>query len=400
MSKVRTVSTVSTVSTVHGTVGASRSSAHDAGFELAIIGGGPAGASLAVVAAEAGRRVLLVDQLAETAGRAEGPPSYKIGEGLPGAGRMLLDRLGVRDAFLEQGHLPSYANHSYWGGATCRSVDFIRDPHGHAWHLDRLAFDALLRRRAAELGADLWTGTKLLHLDRDAAADPWQLRLRRGAAELDVRADFVVDATGRVARVSAELGIERRKDDELVGFHRLFRCPHPDADASTCVEAVEDGWWYTAPLPGAVRVVAFFTDADLEPCRHAADPDGFTALVDRSAHLKVRLASHGYEPLTPPRAAPSHSGCSSSFVGAGHLAVGDAATAFDPLSSQGIYTAMHNGIVAGEAWVRHLSGDTTALAAYAGRVTTIYDTYLRNRNAYYAMEGRFTGRPFWRRRVL
>ena len=39
----------------------------------------------------------------------------------------------------------------------------------------------------------------------------------------------------------------------------------------TVVEAVEDGWWYTAPLPDGRRVLAFFTDADLPAARIAYD---------------------------------------------------------------------------------------------------------------------------------
>lgn len=378
-------------------------------FDIAVIGGGPAGAATAVVAAEAGRRVLLVEQRSDppSSSRIE-PPAYKIGEGLPGAGRMLLGRLGVWQDFLKQGHLPSYSNQSYWGSAERQVVDFIRDPHGHAWHLDRLAFDALLRHRAEQAGAELWTGTKFLTAaEKDGG---WSLRLRRGEprassagvdGEAEIETKILVDATGRVARVSAELGVPRRKDDELLGFHRLFQVEDgpEDGDSSTLIESVADGWWYTAPLPGKVRVVAFFTDADLEGRRLAGSGDGFQTLLGKSANVGSLLVERHYRPITEPRAAPSHSGCLETVVGPGRLAVGDAATAFDPLSSQGIYSALHSGVVAGEALDRHLSGDEQALALYQDRIATVYDTYLRNRNAYYQLEQRFVDRPFWRRRL-
>jgi flavin-dependent dehydrogenase len=85
-------------------------------------------------------------------------------------------------------------------------------------------------------------------------------------------------------------------------------------------------------------------------------------------------------------------------MGDGWLAVGDAAFSFDPLSSQGILTALYSGMKAGEALVEHLSGNPDALANYDHRLAAIYNAYLRNRSMYYMLEARWAERPFWRRR--
>jgi flavin-dependent dehydrogenase len=80
------------------------------------------------------------------------------------------------------------------------------------------------------------------------------------------------------------------------------------------------------------------------------------------------------------------------------VAAGDAAVSFDPLSSQGIMTAMYTGMRAGQALAAHLDGDAGALDAYAARVDEVYAAYLRGRLEVYAYETRWPDRPFWVRR--
>ncbi|MGC2697329.1 MAG: tryptophan 7-halogenase, partial [Candidatus Angelobacter sp.] len=80
------------------------------------------------------------------------------------------------------------------------------------------------------------------------------------------------------------------------------------------------------------------------------------------------------------------------------LAAGDAASTFDPLSSQGIMKAMRSALRAAQAIVRHLRGRGTALAQYAELVEREYDRYLDARAAYYRLEQRWPDSPFWQQR--
>jgi flavin-dependent dehydrogenase len=79
-------------------------------------------------------------------------------------------------------------------------------------------------------------------------------------------------------------------------------------------------------------------------------------------------------------------------------AVGDAAMAFDPLSSQGLFNALYTGFRGAQAVAARLAGETAALAAYRDRLVLIRDAYARNRVGYYAQERRFRDQPFWQRR--
>jgi flavin-dependent dehydrogenase len=82
----------------------------------------------------------------------------------------------------------------------------------------------------------------------------------------------------------------------------------------------------------------------------------------------------------------------------GLLAAGDASMCFDPLSSQGLFHALYTGLSAGHAALALLDGDERAGAAYSASLDPVWDAYVRHRAQYYAMERRWLGAPFWRRR--
>ena len=79
--------------------------------DVVVAGGGPAGAVVALTVARAGHRVLLTERKRSR---------LKIGEALPGAVGPLLRELALWDAFVRDGHLPSYGNRAAWGSSAGR----------------------------------------------------------------------------------------------------------------------------------------------------------------------------------------------------------------------------------------------------------------------------------------
>ena len=79
-------------------------------------------------------------------------------------------------------------------------------------------------------------------------------------------------------------------------------------------------------------------------------------------------------------------------------AIGDAAMAFDPLSSQGIIKGLRQGWKAGQIVSKYLAGETAAIAHFSQDLEAIFSEYVTTRSGYYATEQRWADSLFWRRR--
>lgn len=359
-------------------------------WDVAVAGSGPAGAAAAIVLAGAGRSVLLLE--------ASNPPARKVGESLPGGARPLLRRLGALEALVAGPHRESRGVWSVWGrDEPAVSHDPVRSPHGPGWHLDRPRFDHDLRRRAVEAGADLRAG-RLRSLERI----PWRGGEEVWALSIDgeeVWARWLLDATGRSAALARRLGAERRRDDDLVAVVGWIRAM--DEDRRTWVEAVPDGWWYTAPVPGGERVLVLHAAAaEAAPLRHHpelwAERLAATRWIRRLAEEAIAHPTTAL--LTHLRATEAAGGRLDRFTDQAWLAAGDTALSFDPISSQGILNALYTGTLAGEALDAVLAGNPTPLTDYPQRLERVRTAYLRHHRDAYRAEARWPDRPFWKRR--
>ena len=351
--------------------------------EVAVIGAGPAGAATALTLARAGVSTVLLDDAQEM--------GLKVGEGLPPLARLVLQRLGVWERFAADGHLASHGNSAAWGSPHLVERNFLFEPYGHGWHLNRLRFDAALRATAIEAGAVFFPYRVT---DCAFTGGAWEL-----SDELTAR--YVVDATGRASWFARKQGARRLNTDGLVGVAASLApaADGTDRDSMTMIEAVADGWWYAALLASGQLVVVFLSDGDLPAAKAARTGDGWLKLLSRTEYLARRVAAHGYRLLSEPRIVSASSSRLDQVSGAHWLAVGDAAAAYDPLSSQGILAALESGERAGAALLKPLQGATEAFADYARSVDEHWQHYLASLRFYYGQETRWPDAPFWQRRL-
>ena len=318
----------------------------------------------------------------------------RIGESLVPAARRLLTDMGLWPSFEAEPHARCYGNRSVWGSAEPAESDFLRDPDGHGWHLDRVRFDAWLRVIAVSRGVQLFAPARVGKLER--AGDTWRMSLATATGPVGVTARVLIDAGGRAAALARQLGAKRRKHDRLVCGWIHGRSS--GANGLTFVEAVEDGWWYSAPLPNGRRVLAFHTDADSPSAGIARDRDAMLRHAASATHLGALLSDVNFTPDQRSGFTAAHSAQLVPCSGEGWLAAGDAALSFDPLSSQGLVNALYTGLAAAEAADRSLSGAADALTGYDDAMADIWNAYLERLAVWYGTETRWTDRPFWHRR--
>jgi flavin-dependent dehydrogenase len=358
-----------------------------------VLGAGPAGCTTALNLARF-MRVLVVDK--------GGTPGTSIGECLPAAVNRLLRDMRLYDSFVAQEHLPYRTIRSVWGDGAQWEQDEMRNLDGHGWYLDRRRFDTWLREIATQRGAAVITETTMLNLEQEGQDRSWRVTLERHGRPLVVRARFVVDASGRRALVGRRLGARYRRRDRLAcgwiyGTDTVSASSQPGGSE---LHAEPDGWWYTSPLPRDGRILAFYTDADLPAARSLRSRQQLLGRAHDCTSLAKYLVDCGFQPAEQYGVCAAHSVVQESVVDSTWLAVGDAAMAFDPLSSMGLFNALYTGLSAADAiyhW--HVSGDGASLEHYRKQMNGVWDSYMEHLAGCYRLESRWRDLPFWQRRA-
>ncbi len=357
--------------------------------DVLVVGGGPAGAAAAAAVHAEGLNVALVDAMRH---RRPAP-----GESLPPGTDSVLEDIFGASALDREYHRHSFGNRSAWGGTGLDATEFMNNPFGHGWHVDRAALEYSLLDRLRSQGVGVCSDSRVA--GQTWADDHWHVKLGDQRAPT-VRARAIVDATGRAARIARSQGARRRRLDRLVAAYWLLAVGHgPDRDSTTLVEAVADGWWYTTPVPSDRRVIAFLTDSDLFPRRHARSARDWHERLQRAPHVRQELAAHGCRLHATPLIVDAGVAYLEQPAGTGWVAAGDAAVSFDPLSSQGILTALVMGRAAGHAVAALLIGsDQQPLIRWGAEYARLLENHLGLRAACYALERRWPAAPFWARR--
>lgn len=356
--------------------------------DVLIAGGGPAGAATALALRARGRSVLLVE-----GSRYEG---FRIGETLAPYARVLLEKLGAWSRFEADGHRPAYAVHAAWGGDELVPRDFIFDPYGAGWALDRRRFDAMLADAATAAGAGVLTGARVVQVTGSDGC--FTAAVEHDGQRREHRARFVVDATGRGGLVACSLGARRVAFDRLLAVARVLGPREGGADPGDVLvlESSPEGWWYSVPLPGGALLAAFLTDGDRLAQRGLAPEALWSAEIARTVHTRAR--AEGRAPREDTHVFKAATSCLDRAAGPGWAAIGDAASAYDPLSAQGISKALEAALTAGAAIDAHLDGDPAPLHRYAAGVAEGFSKYRTQRTRFYAAETRFRDALFWQRR--
>ena len=305
----------------------------------------------------------------------------------------------------QHGHLPWLGRRSSWATAEVHEHSAIFDVQGHGWRIDRDRFERLLLSLAAEQGVAVLNDWTLAARELVRGATGWHVGLiDADGNSRELVAEILVDATGQGAHAIRRVpGSGRRQSfDRLVALSIDFpqRESNEPADATSIVEAVDSGYWYSVLDPDERRLFTYFTDPDSPTSRELRDNESLVAALWKTEHVGPLLDGCLNEDVgaMKVRARTATSSRRPSVAGDGWYAIGDAAMSFDPICSQGIYTAMRHGLQAARAILAGSRGKAVDYQAFADRA---WRGYLDNLNECYGMvdpERLGPNASFWKRR--
>jgi len=326
--------------------------------DVVVVGAGPAGAATAILLAEHGLHVIVLD-------RGSLPRPKICGEYLSPEAARVLDRLGVLKAVDVAGAAAIHGMRITAPDGTAitghyRDVGAWRPYRQHAMGVARETLDGALVERVRALPVDLREHARVVDLIVEQGVVTGVRFADRDARVHDVRARLVVGADGRASVVAERLGCRRPH-----ALRRMALVTYV-AGLESCRDLGEifvDPPDYAILNPIAPDRVNL---ALVVPLAHAVRwsdrlDDFMVARVRQLPHLARRLA--GATRVAPIRAlgplahrvAPPKTG--------GVLLVGDAGGFYDPFTGEGVFTALRSAELAVATIVRALaSGDVSARA--------------------------------------
>ena len=303
-------------------------------FDVAIVGGGPAGASCAAFCASAGLRTLLLER--------EIFPREKVcGDCLNPACWPILQRLGLAERVRKSPH--GVLDRVEFIGIGGRILT-VRLPAGDGAEIaiKRSCFDHLIMTRARELGATVCEGTTVTALLAPSVVTPnWTIT----AADKAFESRMLVAADGRNSTVARLCHLLPRSAKERIALQTHL--PLPSGFGNRVVlQFLREGYSGQAPVGGG----------QLNLCL-VSTPNKISALRDWAEARFGISREHSWRTITPLTRAPIPAGDHSLLL------VGDAARVVEPFTGEGIYYALASADLAAEAIIAQQNGRDKAEAA-------------------------------------
>lgn len=354
-------------------------------LDIAVLGGGPAGAALAILMAKRGARAALIEK--------SGFATFRPGEHLPPAVTGALKVLDCSADLFAGAVIESPGILSDWGAALPLYKSYIGGRDGLGLNLARVAFDRALFEQAGRCGVALFNRSSLVAGARDKGH--WILSLQTPDGLQHLRAGLVADATGRTAAFARRQGVTWQSHGDLTAVCTLL--PHHHgmaADDRLLVAACATGWWSATPTPSGAIVATFYGRASQRRREGLNAATWWAKGVASSEIIAARLGGYAVAPVS--HVFPAFPRLMCPIHGPGWFAVGDAAACHDPLSGHGILYAFESAFRAAEM---------AALDAPLDRIGRVYEEAMRarfmrhvalRRDAYAEAAHRFPEAPFWR----
>lgn len=329
----------------------------DNGFDVVVVGGGPAGATTGTLLAQKGHRVVILEK--------EQFPRYHVGESLMPFCYFSLERLGVLDKMKEIGYTQKLSvQFVTMDGKRSSPFYFFQHnehPSSYTWQVERSEFDQMLFDRAASCGAETVQGFRVTGFLRDDSGAVVGVKgTDAGGTEMTYYSKITVDATGRDAlTMSKERWRERDPELNKIAIWTYFkgakRDPGLDAGSTTVAYLPEKGWFWYIPLRDDIVSVGVVAEREYL-FSDGRDPAEIMAReIENNAWIKDHLETG--EQFGEYWVTGEYSYRSRYCADDGLVLVGDAFAFLDPVFSSGVFLALKSGEMAADAIDKALISD-------------------------------------------
>ena len=333
-------------------------------YDVIVIGGGPAGATVSTLLAQRDVRVALYER--------ERFPRFHIGESLIPETYWVLQRLNMLPKMKASPFVKKYSVQFVNASGRLSAPFYFHDnkPHecSQTWQVVRSEFDQMMLQNAREHGVEAHEGVHVLEVlfDGNRAAG---VRIRDASGERrEVRAKVVVDASGQAALLQNRFRLRLwdpvlNKGAIWTYWKGAYRDTGRDEGATMVIQTSNrSGWFWYIPQHDdivSVGVVAPF-DYLFNPAKvRNGHEQTYQEEVERCDAVKARIS--GAERVAGYFATRDYSYRSTAVAGDGWVLVGDAFGFLDPLYSSGVLLALRSGEMAADAIADGLArGDTSA----------------------------------------
>ncbi len=355
-------------------------------YDVAIIGGGPAGSTAATLLGRAGRSVIVFER--------EKFPRFHIGESLLPFSMKAFTRMDLHEKILRAGFMKKFGGEMFGScseqGNKFYFKDAFRSQTDHAYQVTREDFDKLLLDHAAENGAEVHEETSVERVE--FSNEHVDLSTRRNGSSQTVRARYLIDASGRNSVLGNKFGIKETYDhlqklSIFAHYDSVSRAEGIDGTLTALIRGI-DRWFWIIPLTPERTSIGVVLDGEVFRKSKLSAEDFLEQAIAEQPIIAKRMVPNGHR-ASKVYVATDFSYRSTKLYGDRWLLAGDAAGFIDPIFSSGVFLAVFSGEQCADTLDEVLDHPRRArwlFKRYERAVNRAMDIYLRFVNAWYTKE--------------